>query len=70
MTPDLSPRQRQCLALVAQGFTDRQIARRMGVGATTVYRHVTDVRTKLGARNRAHAVTLGFRTGVLTREDA
>lgn len=65
---DLSPRQRQCLALIADGLTDREIARSMGVGVVTAHRHVADVRTKLGARNRAHAVALGYDLALIPRE--
>jgi DNA-binding CsgD family transcriptional regulator len=65
----LSPRQRQCLALVAEGRTDREIARRMGVSVATAHRHVTELRIKLGARNRAHAVCLGLHGKLLTFND-
>lgn len=61
----LSPRQRQCLALLADGHTDREIARRLGIRPSTAHRHVEDLRVKLDARNRAHAVALGFQAGEL-----
>lgn len=56
----LSPRQAECLALIAAGAPDREIAERWGVHITTVHQHVEDLRTKLGARNRAHAVAIGY----------
>lgn len=56
----LSPKQAECLALIAEGMPDREIAELWGVAMTTVHRHVEDLRTKLGARNRAHAVTIGY----------
>lgn len=62
----LSFRQRETLALVADGHTDAEIAQLMGVGLATVRRHVVDLKTKLGASSRAHAVALGYRTGQLT----
>ncbi len=56
----LSARQREALALLSEGLSDRQIAERMGVGIATARQHVLDVRTKLGATNRGHAVVLGY----------
>ncbi len=61
----LSQRQCDVLALLAEGGTDAEIAKALGVKVTTVHRHVLDIRVKLGARNRAHAVALGFITGAL-----
>lgn len=61
MAATLSPRQRECLSLLAEGLRDRDIAARMSVSLTTARTHVLDVRTKLGARNRSHAVVLGYR---------
>lgn len=65
MRSDLSPRQREALRLLADGCTDREIAWWMRVSVTTVERHVSDVRVKLDARNRTHAVALGYRAGLL-----
>lgn len=65
---DLSPRQRQTLALIAEGLTDREIADRLNLGVVTVRQHVRDLRTRLGARTRAHAVAIGY--GLTDREDA
>jgi DNA-binding CsgD family transcriptional regulator len=65
MTTNLSPRQRECLRLLADGHTDQEVAELMGVGARTACRTIEDLRAKLGARNRTHAVALGFRTGAL-----
>lgn len=66
----LSPRQLQTLALIAEGCTDRDIAQRLHVALPTTRQHVQDIRAKLDARNRAHAVAIGYQTGVLTLEDA
>ncbi len=65
MRSDLSPRQLQTLRLLAEGCTDREIARLLHVGTSTVYQHVIDVRVKLDARNRAQAVAVGYRAGLL-----
>lgn len=62
----LSPRQLECLRLLATGASDAGIARIMQVRISTARQHVLDVRIKLGARNRAHAVIIGYREGLIT----
>lgn len=51
-------RQRQILALVAQGLTDAQIGRRLGLSSATVSKHLTRSYARLGVPNRAAAVRL------------
>jgi pimeloyl-ACP methyl ester carboxylesterase/DNA-binding CsgD family transcriptional regulator len=51
----LTVREREVLALVAQGLTDAQIADRLVLSAHTVHRHVANARTKLGVPSRAAA---------------
>ena len=64
--PELSARQLDVLRLMAEGLTDRQIAGRLGVSPGTVASHTLELYSRLGARNRAHAVALGFRRRILT----
>lgn len=54
--PRLSARERDCLAFVADGLNDRQIAALIGVREATVRFHVDNARRKLGVANRAQAV--------------
>lgn len=61
----LSSRQRQCLLLVARGFTDPAIAVELGISETTVRYHVDQARRKLGATTRAHAVALAVAQGLV-----
>lgn len=61
----LSARQLEVLALVADGMTDSQIAEMLGLKLTTVFGHVQDLRYKLAAENRAHAVAIGMREGLI-----
>jgi len=49
----LSPRERQALALIAQGYTHYQVARRMGVAKSTVETYVERIRVKLRLGNKA-----------------
>lgn len=54
----LSPRERDCLAFIADGKSDDRIADIMGIASSTVATHVKNARAKLGARTRAQAVAL------------
>jgi DNA-binding CsgD family transcriptional regulator len=54
----LSNRERQVLGLVAEGLTDAQVARRLGLQPATVSRHLHRVYTRHGVANRAAAVRL------------
>ena len=54
----LTRRERELVALVGQGLTNTEIARRMGLGRPTVARILSNAMAKLGATSRAHAVTL------------
>jgi DNA-binding NarL/FixJ family response regulator len=51
----LSTREREVLALLAQGATNAEIATRLVISATTVQSHVKHILRKLGARNRTEA---------------
>jgi DNA-binding NarL/FixJ family response regulator len=51
----LSGREREVLAHVADGRTNREIAEALHIEARTVEKHVEHIRTKLGARSRAEA---------------
>ncbi len=61
----LSPREREILALVADGLGNKIVAARLGISEHTVKTHVTSIFTKLGAESRAEAVAIGARIGAL-----
>jgi DNA-binding CsgD family transcriptional regulator len=61
----LTRREHQVLGLVADGHATPSIAHALGISAHSVDSHVRKLTAKLGAANRAHAVALGFRAGVL-----
>jgi pimeloyl-ACP methyl ester carboxylesterase/DNA-binding CsgD family transcriptional regulator len=61
----LSAREREVLALVAQGLSDREIAAQLIVSPHTVHRHVANLRHKLGRGSRTAAVAEAARLGLL-----
>jgi LuxR family maltose regulon positive regulatory protein len=61
---ELTPREREVLVLVAEGLTNRDIARRLVVSEHTVHRHVTSILRKLGQPSRAAAATVAARHGL------
>lgn len=56
---DLTPREREVLALMAQGYTNKEIGTEIHAAEETVKSHARSIYHKLDARNRAHAVALG-----------
>jgi LuxR family transcriptional regulator, maltose regulon positive regulatory protein len=61
----LTPRQREVLALAAEGMTDREIAERLSISEYTVHRHMSDVFARLGVSTRTGAVARALREGLL-----
>ena len=57
---DPSVREREVLALLASGATDREIAQLLELSPATVQTHVRNAKAKLGARTRAQAVALAL----------
>ena len=62
-SPALSPRQRDVIALVAEGLTSNAIAERLGVSPETVRTHLRNARLKLGASTKAQAVAIAMLRG-------
>ena len=72
MSTQLPPRgtlltERECevLALAADGRTNREIGRRLNVSTDTAKTHLRRLCARLGARDRAHAVAIAIRAGVI-----
>ena len=62
----LTEREREVLALIAMGLTNRAIALRLGISEHTAKFHVGAVLAKLEAQSRAEAVSVAVREGLLT----
>ena len=61
----LSAREREVLALVSTGLTDREIAAALSLSTRTVGNHVQNILTKMDAPNRAAAVALAVKLDLL-----
>lgn len=57
----LTEREREVLALAAEGLSHEQIGRRLGIGAETVRTHARKAAERLGARSRTQAVATAIR---------
>jgi DNA-binding NarL/FixJ family response regulator len=66
--PQLSPRERQIMHLMAEGYTGQAIAGRLGVSVETVRTHVRNVIRKLQARSRVHAIAIALERGDIALE--
>jgi len=61
----LTPREKEVIALSADGLTSVEIAERLGMSARTVNQHVDNVADKLGTKNRTHTIAEVIRHGLL-----
>jgi DNA-binding NarL/FixJ family response regulator len=62
----LSERESEVLRLVAQGMTNKQIARALGIAQSIVKSHVGSIFEKLGLLSRTQVALYAARTGMVT----
>ncbi len=62
----LSPREVDVLNWVAQGAANKEIARQLHISEATVKSHLLHIYEKLGASDRAHAVSLAVKKGLIS----
>lgn len=60
---DLTPREEEVLAAVAEGLTNQEIAETLHFSLSTAKAHVASIMVKLGARNRVELVIWAYETG-------
>ena len=61
----LTPRQRDILASITRGLTNKEIAAQLGIRADGVNLHIMEILSKLGASNRTEAVAIALRKHLL-----
>jgi DNA-binding CsgD family transcriptional regulator len=61
---DLSPRELDVVRLLAQGYSDKEIAATLYIGVRTAQTHVANVFAKLGVNGRAEAAAIAVRRGL------
>jgi len=62
---NLTQREIDVLRLVAAGNSNKLIADQLSISEATIKGHVSNILSKLGANDRAHAVTIGLKRGII-----
>jgi DNA-binding NarL/FixJ family response regulator len=62
---DLTPREREVVALIASGLSNEEIAGKLYVSRSTAKTHATRAMMKLGARDRAQLVVFAYQAGLV-----
>lgn len=64
--PEITPREREILALVTRGNANKEIAATLGISEDTVKQHVSRILTKLKVNDRAQATAEAIRRGLVS----
>ena len=65
MVEDITPRELEVFAMLAEGAGNKAIAQKLGISEHTVKFHVASIMGKLGAVSRTEAVAIGIRKGLI-----
>jgi DNA-binding NarL/FixJ family response regulator len=68
ITTPLTPKEMQILTHVAEGNSNKRIANILGISEQTIKNHVSAILRKLNANDRAHAVFIAIRNGLITTQ--
>ena len=66
----LTPREREVLQLIAEGYTNQGIANELYISVKTVEAHKAHIMTKLHARNRTDLIRYAIRKGIVRLESS
>jgi NarL family two-component system response regulator LiaR len=66
---DLTETERKILALLVKGLSNLEIAKQCSISVATVKYHLTNIFTKLGAKNRVEAATIALQYNLVTKFD-
>jgi DNA-binding NarL/FixJ family response regulator len=69
MRADLTPRELQTLALLAKGWTNKQIASHLNLSDYTIRHYVNSIMEKLEVSDRTEAVAKAFQSGLLSHAE-
>ncbi len=67
---ELTPRERDVLSLVIDGYANKQIARRLGITEKTVKGHLTNLFQRIGVSDRTQAALWAERTGIFRQPES
>ena len=62
---ELTAREIEILRLIADGNANKEIGARLAIAEETVKSHITNILSKLEAKDRTHAVTIGLKRGII-----
>jgi DNA-binding CsgD family transcriptional regulator len=59
----LTRRERDCLVLSGRGHSEKEVAQQLDISPNTVRVHIENIKRKLGASNKSHALILSLLSG-------
>ena len=65
----LTRRERDCLLLSGRGQSEKQVAQQLDISPNTVRVHIENIKRKLGASNKSHAIILSLLSGEMELGD-